>query len=210
MKRLLLSSSSRGIAALPLAVGRDVAGLRFAFVPMAAGPEWESQAWVQEDRRCLEALGCVATPLDLAAATREEIRAALGSADGVFVAGGNSYLLLWHALRSGFAELVVPLVESGALVYAGTSAGAILAGPDLEPAAAPDNRAAVPELETTAGLGLVRLHVLPHDDDPEAKEHHDAAVAAHAELELVRLADDLAVVVRGDAWEIVSPPALPA
>src|SRR5581483_8633100 len=120
VKRLLLSSASPGIRALPLAAGRDVAGLRVAFVPTAAGADWAAQPWVQEDRRQLDSLGCDVSILDLAVAEREEVRAALAGADGVFVGGGNTYLLLWHARRSGFADLVVPLVESGALVYAGT------------------------------------------------------------------------------------------
>lgn len=206
MKRLLLSSASQGIGALPLAAGRDVAGLRIAFVPTAAGPEWREQAWVQEDRRQLETLGCVVSELDLSLAGPEEVEAGLADADGVFLTGGNAYLLLWHAQRSGFAAGAVPLVESGRLLYAGTSAGAVLAGPDLDPAASPDNRVAVPQLESTRALALVAFSVLPHDQDPEFAAHHDESVAGHPEREFVRLTDELAVVVRGDEWEIVAPP----
>lgn len=209
MKRLLLSSASPGIAALPLAAGRDVAGLQISFVPTAAGPEWRDQSWVQEDRRQLEALGCVVSELDLALAGPEEVEAGLAAADGVFLAGGNAYLLLWQAQRSGFADRVVPLVESGRLLYAGTSAGAVLAGPDLAPAASPDNRAAVPELESTRALGLVGFTVLPHDQDPEFAAHHDESVTGHPEREFLRLTDELAVVVRGDERKVVSV-SLPA
>ncbi|HZS31062.1 MAG TPA: Type 1 glutamine amidotransferase-like domain-containing protein [Gaiellaceae bacterium] len=203
MKRLLLASSSQGLGALPQAAGRDPAGLRLAFVPTAAGPAPEAKFWVQEDRRRLEALGCEVSTLDLATAGPGDVEPALSAADGVFLTGGNAYLLLWHARRSGFAELVVPLVESGELLYAGTSAGAILAGPDVFPAASMDNRAAVPQLESTHGLGLVDFSVLPHDQEPESRAYHDAAVAAGAAFELVRLTDDRAVVVRGGDREIV-------
>lgn len=203
MKRLLLASASRGIAALPLAAGRDAAGLRFLFIPTAAGPDGMRQPWVRGDLRALEALGCAVSPFDLAASGPGDVATALAATDGVFLCGGNAYLLLWHAQRSGFADHVVPLVESGSVLYAGTSAGAILAGPDVFPAASLDNRAAVPELESTRGLGLVGFSVLPHDQEPESRAYHDAAVAAGAEFELVRLTDDRAVVVRGDDVEIV-------
>ena len=175
-------------------------------MPTAAGPEPESKSWVQLDRRQLESLGCEVSTLELAAAGLDEVSSALSSADGVFLTGGNSYLLLWHARRSGFAELVVPLVESGELLYIGTSAGAILAGPDLAPAASQDGRAAVPELESSRALGLVGFSILPHDQDPECAEHHDAVVSAAAPGDFIRLTDDRAVVVHGDAWQVVESP----
>ena len=205
MKRLLLASS--GVGALRELVD-DTAAPRLAFVPTAARPDAESKPWMQADRRQLEVLGCDVTTLELATAGRSEVESALASADGVFVTGGNTYLLLWHARRSGFADVVVPLVDSGELLYAGTSAGAILAGPDLEPAAWADNRAAVPDLDSTRGLGLVGFGVLPHDQDPECAERHEAIVAAHPLLELVRLSDGRAVVVRGEDWQVVDSPHL--
>jgi dipeptidase E len=205
MKRLLLASS--GIGALRELVG-DPAGLRFAFVPTAAGPEPESRPWVQADRGQLRSLGCEVSTLELATAGPAEVSAALSSVDGVFLTGGNAYLLLRHALRSGFAELVVPLVESGELLYAGTSAGAILAGPDLEPAASQDDRAAVPELGSSRALGLVGFSILPHDQDPDCAEHHDAVVSAVASGDFIRLTDDRAVLVHGDTWQVVESPHL--
>lgn len=165
MKRLLLAS--HGIGALPQLVGGDTHGLRFAFVPTAAGPEAETKEWVRADRRQLETLGCEVSTLDLVDVGAGEIEEALRDVDGVFLTGGNSFLLLWHAVRSGFATLAPELVEAGSLLYAGTSAGALVAGPDLGPAANLDNRLQVPELESSRALGLVPFTVLPHDDDPE-------------------------------------------
>ena len=201
MKRLLLASF--GVGALPELVDGDVAGLRLAFVPTAAGPEAEDKEWVRVDRRQLEALGCSLSTLDLAAVEADELAAALGEVDGVFLTGGNSYLLLWHARRSGFAGRVVPLVERGQLLYAGTSAGAMVAGPDLGPAANLDNRREVPELESSAAFGLAPFTVLPHDNLPEARALHDEIEAAHPSTRFVRLRDGKAVLVRGDVTEVV-------
>lgn len=206
MKRLLLAS--HGVGALPSLVDGEVAGLRLVFVPTAAGPDAPTKEWVQTDRRQLERLGCDLATLDLAGVGADEVEAALRSSDGVFLTGGNSYLLLWHARRSGFAELVVPLVERGELVYAGTSAGAMVAGPDLAPAASLDNRREVPELDSSVALELVPFTVLPHDNEPEYRDRHDEIVAAHPSLPFVRLRDDTAVLVRGDAVEIVDSRSL--
>lgn len=206
MKRLLLASY--GVGALPQVVDGDAAGLRLAFVPTAAGPDAEAKEWVQADRRQLEALGCEVSTLDLAQTDASDVAAALRGVDGVFLSGGNSYLLLWHARRSGFAEHAVPLVERGELLYVGTSAGAMVAGPDLAPAANLDNRREVPELESSAGLGITPLTVLPHDNDPEARVLHDDIVAAHPDVRFVRLRDGTAVLVRGDEAEVVDSPVV--
>jgi dipeptidase E len=206
VKRLLLAS--HGIGALPELVGGDTAGLRFAFVPTAAGPEAETEKWVQADRRQLATLGCEISTLDLVDVGAREVAEALRDADGVFLTGGNSFLLLWHAVRSGFAELASERVEAGSLLYVGTSAGALVAGPDLAPAANLDNRREVPELESSRALGLVPFTVLPHDDDPEAHARHDEIAVAHSGIEFVRLTDERAVLVRGHAADVVDSPLL--
>jgi dipeptidase E len=206
VKRLLLAS--HGIGALPQLVGGEVAGVRFGFVPTAAGPEAETYDWVRADRRQLEVLGCGVATLDLVAAGRSQVEEALSGLDGVFLTGGNAFLLLWHARRSGFAEAVVPLVESGRLLYVGTSAGGLIAGPDLEPWAAPANRAAVPELDSSTGLALVDFAVLPHDHEPGRRARHDALVAANPGRRAFRLTDDRAVLVRGPDVEVVGSPLL--
>jgi dipeptidase E len=206
VKRLLLASY--GIGALPDLVGEPVRGMRFAFIPTAAGPEAEAKQWVQSDRRQLERLDCELMTLDLAGVEADALEQGLRGVDGVFLAGGNSYLLLWHALRSGFAKLVLPFVESGELLYVGTSAGAMVAGPDLAPAANLDNRSEVPELESSVAFGLVPFTVLPHDQDPEARVLHDEIVASHPSVRFIRVADGRAVLVRGDSAELVDSPLL--
>jgi dipeptidase E len=201
VKRLLLAS--HGIGALPQLAGGKAEGLHFAFVPTAAGREAETKEWVQADRRQLATLGCEVSTLELEDVGAGEVAEALGDVDGVFLTGGNSFLLLWHAVRSGFATLLPELVEAGSLLYAGTSAGALVAGPDLAPAANLDNRREVPELESSRALGLVPFTVLPHDDDPEAHARHDEIVVAHPDVEFVRLTDEQAVLVCGDGAEVV-------
>ena len=204
MRRLLLAS--HGIGALRALVDEETTGLPLAFVPTAAGPDPESKPWVQTDRRQAELLGFEVATLELASASASEVETVLGDARAVFATGGNSFLLLWHARRTGFVDLVPRLVDDGSLVYIGTSAGALLAGPDLAPAASLDNWREVPELESSVAMGMVPFTVLPHDQEPEFRARHDETVAAHPDGEYIRLTDDRAVVVRGDAVEIVNSP----
>jgi dipeptidase E len=197
---------SYGISALSQLVEEGVPGLVVAYVATAAGPDAESKFWVQADRLQLESLGCRPLTLDLAAADEAGLGRRLGDVDAVFVTGGSTYLLLWHARRSGFAALVPRLVEAGELVYVGTSAGAILAGPDIDPAAHPDGRAYAPPLESTQGLALVGFSVLPHEDHADRKAVNDAVAVAHPDRNFIRLRDDQAVVVRGESSTVVDSP----
>jgi GrpB-like predicted nucleotidyltransferase (UPF0157 family)/peptidase E len=204
--RLLLGS--HGVSALPKLLGKSADGLRVAFVPTPAGPDAEQAPWVQADRRQLEILGCRISTLELATAEPGEVAAALHEADAVFVTGGNAYLVLWYARHTGFATLVPRLVEEGSLVYVGTSAGAMLAGPDIEPGATPAGRDAAPPLESTTGLRLVPLRVLPHDQEPERHAMNKAILEAHGREGFVALRDDQAILVRGESVEIVASPVL--
>ena len=104
VKRLLLGS--HGVSALPQLLGGPAAGLRVAFVPTPAWPDAEQAPWVQADRRQLEMLGCQVSTLELATADREEVSGVLHAVDVVFVTGGNAYLVLWHAQRTGFATRI--------------------------------------------------------------------------------------------------------
>jgi dipeptidase E len=208
MKHLLLSSATPGIRFLPSLLARETHGLRLLFIPTAAGSGWRNKDWVQRGRWELEILGCELTSFDLAEVEANEVEQALRDVDGIFLTGGNAYLLLWHARRSGFAELASPLVEKGRLVYAGTSAGALLAGPDIDPAASPGDRAEVPNLDSSLALGLTDFTVLPHDHEPERAARHDRITAAYPERRFIRLTDDRAVLVRGSMEEVIElPPA---
>jgi dipeptidase E len=206
VRRLLLGSY--GVAAVTQLVAGDVRGLPLAYVPTAAGPEAETKFWVKADRTQLRRLGCDSVTLDLALAGTAEVEACLGAVGAVFVTGGDAYRLLWHAHRSGFSVVVRELVERGDLLYVGTSAGAILAGPDIAPLASWEDAADVPRLPSTEALRLVGFTVLPHDDHDDRSAKNEAIVLANPQRDFVRLRDDQAVLVRGQTATIVDSPLL--
>ena len=204
MRALLLSM---GLGALPgfVTAGRPPgAGVRVAFVPTAGDP-YDDPSWVAADRRTLQGYGWDVTDLDVARAGPREVDEALDGADLVYVAGGNTFHLLHHVRRSG---LDAALARHTGLLYAGASAGAVLAGPDIAPVAAMDDPSAAPDLASTRGLGLVDVVVVPHvGGQLLPQEAWDAIRAEHGDrFELVPLRDDEALLVEdGTLTRVPSP-----
>jgi dipeptidase E len=200
-RHLLLAS--RGLGALPAFLGDGGAGLRVAWVLTAANAI--DPTYALHNRGYLEQLGLLVVTLKLEGAARKEVESTLEQVDVVFVEGGNVFVLLHQARRSGFAELLPCALDRGC-AYVGVSAGANLIGPDVWPASHA-GRDQVPELESTRGLGLVDFIVVPHHDDPARKQvHADRLAEFGREHHLVFLDDDQAIEVDGGDWRLVYSP----
>src|SRR3954452_15012068 len=105
----------------------------------------------------------------------------------VAVSGGNPFTLL--AAMRGFK------LPSG-VVYVGYSAGAMVAGPTLEPLRLTSPFAPPDGLDLT-GLALCDVLVLPHDNRPGRAERNAAAVAAFGHLPIQPLRDGELVLIDG-------------
>jgi hypothetical protein len=175
MRHVILGSSWS--ERLPALLASDPGQIPVACVPAAD----------EDDSGRLAAMGFPVTPLPLEELSRDEVERRLDSARLVYVSGGNVSHLLEHAIGSGFADLVPPLVRAGDLTYAGVSAGAVLAGPDLSPVT----------LTETAGLGIVPFSVLPPDGHPDRAE----ADATHP---LVALSDRQVIDVWDTEWRVLT------
>jgi dipeptidase E len=105
--------------------------LTVAFIPTAADT-YENKSFIDVDRDKLVELGFNVINVDLKNRKANQLRKDLEKVDIVFVAGGNSFYLLEKVLESGFDKIIKELVERG-VTYVGSSAGAILAGPSIEP-----------------------------------------------------------------------------
>lgn len=198
MRRLFLASQS--LLSLPDFLAEEERGT-VAFVPTAAD-RLDDTEFVDQFRERLRGTGLEVVDLDLDALHGDELTERLRSADIVAVGGGDPFHLLERARSSGFAELVVDAVDGGT-PYVGISAGAMLAGPTLEPALLTSPFEAPDGLDLTA-LGLVDALVLPHDDLPGRTEKHtEAVVEFTGRVRLVPLRDDQAVVVRGEEIRLV-------
>lgn len=101
------------------------------------------------------------TDLSVSTAPLEEVRALLESVDGVYVASGDVFRLV-GALRSTGADAVLVAAVKDGLPYAGSSAGAIAAGPSLAPATLMDPDDVPLGCTDFAALNLTPHVVVPH------------------------------------------------
>jgi len=91
-------------------------------------------------------------------------RALLESADGIFVGGGETFVLLGELYRTGQLELIRARVLAG-VPYGGTSAGANVAGLLI----GTTNDFPVAEIPSRLSLGIFPAVINPHHPTPDAK-----------------------------------------
>lgn len=183
MARLLLAS--RGIPDLAGILGAR--GRRALLVPDAAEP-LADQSIPDEVERDLSGAGFEVARLALATSTIEQVRSAVTASDVLAVSGGDPFHLLAVARRVAFGPAARAAMQTGT-VYIGYSAGAMVAGPTLEPLLMTSPFTPPPELDLT-GLALLDVLVLPHDDQPGRHDRNLAAGTRFADrLRLVALQD---------------------
>ncbi len=200
MKKLLLVSS--GLEYIKQFIGRDPHGMKMLFIPSAGNLD-DDIWWIDKDRDVLTKMGFELHEADLAQINKEDLKNSVQSADIVYVAGGNTFYLLKVIRESGFDEVITQYVDGGGL-YVGASAGAIVAGVDIQPITSLDEPEKVPELSSTKGLGLVNIVPVPHYDMADRTSKADDIKKDYGDqYEIVLMTDDQAIVVEGNEWKLV-------
>lgn len=100
-------------------------------------------------------------PLTVAQAQPSDIRNEINLADCIYVASGEAFRLLDALRLTGTDHLLVEAVQNG-MLYAGSSAGAMVAGPSIEPASIMDDPRTAPQLTDRTGLNLTPYVIIPH------------------------------------------------
>lgn len=208
MKRLLLISNSTlyGSGYLDHAEGEilDFLGRakRIAFVPFAA---YDRGKYAAQARARFDRIGCVLVSLHDVSNPQREIE----EADAIFVGGGNTFRLLKALYDYDLLDPIRRASERG-LLYVGSSAGAIVAGPSLRTT----KDMPVVQPPCFAALGLVDFQISPHylDPDPHSThmgetqeerilqflEENEAAVVGLREGAMLRVEDEK-VTLKGSA-----------
>jgi dipeptidase E len=136
--------------------------------------------------------------------------ALLRSAEGIWVTGGETFVLLAELYRTGQLGVIRSRVLAG-VPYGGVSAGANVAGLLL----GTTGDFSVTDIPTRAALGIFPAVINPHHPLPETKSEFDERarkirnylkfnpdeiVLGLANASIVRLHDGRAVVATGTAW----------
>ncbi|EYT61981.1 peptidase S51 dipeptidase E [Dietzia sp. UCD-THP] len=210
MNLLLLSL---GVGAVPALlaehVNRPAPAVRIGYLNDAASP-YAGAGFVAAERAQLADLGYVLT--DITAADIDDTSgsaAALDGLDAVYVAGGNTFVLLAALRRHGADAVLTGRVRAG-LPYIGSSAGSVVTGPGIDPVSLMDDPSAAPDLADRSGLGLVDTVVIPHADGalppypPELIARLVETYGSTYPLTLVN--DDQALLVEDGSARLISSP----
>jgi len=106
-----------------------------------------------------EELGFKTTIIDLTTAN-SNLKENLEPYDFIWIMGGNTFYLNYKIHKTGFDQTLKQAVNNG-LVYGGTSAGAVIAGPTIHGAENVDDPKDAPQI-IWEGLGLTDFGIVPH------------------------------------------------
>lgn len=163
MSELFLTSNISDVAQ-DIAGKLDTSGIRLAFIYTAAElyPDGPFPDWNQENRQTLVDMGFQVTNYTITGKNAVELRKDLSQFDVIYVSGGNTYYLLQQAQLTGFIEIIRDLVVTQNTIYIGTSAGSVVAGPNISPIGDLDDKSEASQLNGFLGFNLVNFCILPH------------------------------------------------
>ena len=161
MKKLFLTSSVSFVASDIAQKIDQKKYKKLAFISTAAEVEAGDKAWLQNDKDALITSGFDVFEYSLTNKNVEQVRRDLQEADVLFFSGGNTFYLLEKIQQSNSAEFFQEQIEKG-VMYIGSSAGSIVAGPNIEIVKHLDSIAQAPNLQGYEGLSLVDFVVMPH------------------------------------------------
>jgi dipeptidase E len=142
-----------------------------------ANPE-KRKLHIEKDMKSLQDLQFEVELLDLKDyfGKKDELRKKIDSLGGVFISGGNVFVLRQAMKISGFDEILKEISARDDFVYAGYSAAGCVLSPDLKAYKIVDDSTDTPYKEQNEviweGLGFIDYAFLPHwdSDHPESAD----------------------------------------
>jgi dipeptidase E len=123
--------------------------------------EDEAKFWLKADRDSMTNLGFELEDFSVSNKTKDEVEKKLEEVDGIIMAGGNTFFLLQQLKYSRSLDLIRKFVQNGG-VYIGSSAGSIVAGPDIWPVRMLDTKEKGKKIDGYKGIALTDVVILPH------------------------------------------------
>jgi len=168
MKHLFLASAVNEVAErIAEKIGKK--GLKLAFISTASEVEKGDLWWLKADRDALVRTGFKVFDYTLTNKSKTDVEKDLRDVDILFLSGGNTFYLLQKIQESNSAEVIKKFVENGK-IYIGSSAGSVVAGPNIYPTRFGDNIKLAPKIKGYEGLNLVDFIPHPHWGSNEFKD----------------------------------------
>ena len=155
---------------------------KIAYIPNACDYtdiDWDKKnKWEKLDIESLENLGLIVEYLDLKKyfGKKDKLRRRLNEFGGVFIRGGNVFILRQAMKLSGFDKIFNELLKKDDFLYSGYSAGICVLCPNFKAFQIVDDPTDKPykEFQKTIweGLGFLDYIILPHykSDHPESAD----------------------------------------
>jgi len=204
MRNNLFLTSSLATVAKDLSSHLDKSVKTFLFVITALEVKEKDLSWRDDDRKSLTKLGYKLEDYSVTHKSSDEIKDKLSEVDGIIMEGGNTFYLLQQIQLSKSAVVFREFVKNGG-VYIGSSAGSIVAGPDIYPVRRLDNLKDAPNIKGYKGLCLTDIVILPHWGSPYFKSRYMTRWQQNYNLEhkIVPLTDNQYLVFEKDNYRIV-------
>lgn len=162
---------------------------------------------VADEITWLTELGLSPDELDLRSCVGEELKARLAEYDGLWVRGGNVFVLRAAMAKSGADQILPELIRDEQIVYAGYSAGPCVLTPSLRGLELVDDADAVDGELIWEGLGVIDHAIVPHLDSPGHPETelvaNVAALYDRTGVPYLPMRDGQALLIDGDHRELV-------
>lgn len=140
------------------------------FIDTAAEPSEVTEhgdEWLQRDLQSLRNLGCQVDRYSMTGQDLSDIEAKIDAYDIIYMCGGDPAYLLEQLHATGALTLIKEKTMAGK-PYIGTSAGSIVAGPQLPDYFLEEGR----EVKHPECMGLVNFTLVPHWGDEYFKERY--------------------------------------
>lgn len=204
MKRLFLTSSVNFVAH---DIAKQIKGKKqkLLFITTAVEVVKGDLQWFRNDRKSLVRAGFIVTDYTITNKKKKEIDQAVENTDIIYMSGGNSFYLLQQIQQTHSAQIFRDHVNKGK-IYIGTSAGSIIAAPDIYPTYYLDKAKQAPKLKGYKGLSLVDFLVFPHWGSWHFKKlylNHRLNQAYQEKYKLILLNNYQYVLVEDDWYKIV-------
>lgn len=163
VKKLFLTSTGLPPETAPVflkLLGKNPKEAKVSFIPTAADPETDKW-FVDAAKEQLTVLGFKFEEVDLKK-NPKWIEKKLAAADIIYINGGNTFYLLYWIRKSKLDKYLSRFLDEGK-IYVGSSAGSIIAGPNIESAGWGEIKDEnLVNLKELTGLNIVPFAISPH------------------------------------------------